>query len=134
VRVKYADQVKAALEPVVKIMRDLDGFMLGMVGRIKISYNRFRAVDREIAMECKHGVCWIDRVRPVDPDFAVSCAWESVVVEMRVRNTAVTRQPCKRLLRKARSNVKAQLSASKVPSCHPLRTNFSGIAGTLSIS
>jgi hypothetical protein len=40
-----SEDVKAALEPVIKAMDDLDRLMLGVVGGINTIYGRLRAVD-----------------------------------------------------------------------------------------
>ena len=66
-----SEDVKAALEPVIKAVCDLDGLVFGVIGGINTIHDRLRAVDREVAMEFDHGVSGIDQVRSVHLDFVV---------------------------------------------------------------
>ncbi len=66
-----SEDVKAALEPVIKTMGDLDRLMLGMVGGKNTICGCLRASDREIAVELNHGVSRINQVRSVHLYFVV---------------------------------------------------------------
>jgi hypothetical protein len=64
-------EIKAAFEPIIEAMRDLNGLMLGVIGGINAVYDGLRAVDREVAVEFNHGVTGIDQVGAVHLDFVV---------------------------------------------------------------
>jgi hypothetical protein len=66
-----SEDVKAALEPVIKAVCDLDGLMFGVIGGINTIHDRLRAIDREVAMEFDHGVSGIDQVGSVHLNFIV---------------------------------------------------------------
>jgi len=65
------EDVKAALEPVIEAVGDLDGLVLGVIGGVNTVDDCLRSVDREVAMEFHHGVPGINQVGPVDLDFVV---------------------------------------------------------------
>jgi hypothetical protein len=55
-----SENVKAAFEPVVETVCDLDRLMLGVIGGVEAVHGCLRSVNREIAVEFKHGVSRID--------------------------------------------------------------------------
>jgi hypothetical protein len=66
-----SEDVKAAFEPVIEAMGDLDRLMLRVVGGINTIYGRLRTIDCEVAMEFNHSVSGIDQVGTVHLDFVV---------------------------------------------------------------
>ena len=63
--------IRAALEPVIEAVCDLDGLVFSVIGGINAIYDRLRSVDREVAMEFNHSVSGIDQVGPVHLDFVI---------------------------------------------------------------
>jgi hypothetical protein len=58
-----------------------------MVSRVKTIHHGFRAINREIAMEFKHGVCGVNQIGSVDLDLVV-------VLRMRNRRSGDESQKC----------------------------------------
>ena len=50
------EDVKAALEPVVETVSNLDSLMFDVIGQTNTVYYRLRSVDRKVAMQFDHGV------------------------------------------------------------------------------
>jgi hypothetical protein len=63
--------VEAALEPVIKAMSDLHGFMLSVISGVNPLQDCLRTIDCEVAMELNHGMRRIDKIRSVHLDFVV---------------------------------------------------------------
>ena len=66
-----SEDVKAALQPVLEAMPDLDRLMFGVIRLLNAVHNCLGAIDCEVAMELNHGVCGISQVRFVPVDFGV---------------------------------------------------------------
>ena len=63
--------IKAGLKPIIEAVRDLDGFVLGVVGWQHAILDGLAAVNCEVAMQLDHGVTGLDLVVGVDLDFVV---------------------------------------------------------------
>jgi hypothetical protein len=66
-----SEDVKAALEPVIEAVGDLDGLVLGVISGVNTVDDCLRSIDREVAMEFHHSVSRIGQVRPVHLDFVI---------------------------------------------------------------
>src|SRR6202050_1820913 len=66
-----SEHVEADLEPGVKAMRDLERFVLRMVGGIKTILKLLRAINGKIAVQFKHGVAGFDGVRAIHLNLVV---------------------------------------------------------------
>jgi hypothetical protein len=66
-----SEDVKAALEPVVEAVGDLDCLVLSVIHGVNAIDDRLRSVNREVAMELDHSVLGIDQVGPVHLNFVI---------------------------------------------------------------
>ncbi len=63
--------IKSHFEPVVEAVRDLDGFMFGVIGRVYAICDLFAAVNGEIAVQLHHRVARFNRLRAVHLNFVI---------------------------------------------------------------
>jgi hypothetical protein len=66
-----SEDVKAALEPVVEAVGDLDCLVLSVIHGANAIDDRLRSVNREVAVELDHSVLGIDQVGPVHLNFVI---------------------------------------------------------------